>query len=443
MDRGAASQDPVYLRLRRDYLIIYLLAAFVDWLQGPYLYTIYSTSNYTKADICSFYMIGFASSGIFGVLVGHFADSFGRKKMCIVYFLSTILTCTCTTSQDRGVLMVGRVFGGVSTSILCSTFESWYVGQHLSRYHLEKDLISTTFAKATFYNGLTAISSGFVSSLLVDTLEYGPATPFVVSIPTSVISGCLCAVLWGENVEITTKSMSQARRAKFKFNVDGDPWSQDIFRGLRIIFSRNSRALIFLGVVQIIFETVMYVFVFLWTPVLEPIDPSFGLVFGIFMMCIGIGSSLHSFFEGHLGVPVETLLSSSVLLGLGSIATCTVGVHLQEEEGFLYFGSYLCLIGFMFFEIAVGMYFPAVGFLRGVVAPESLRASIVNWMRLPCNFLVVAVLFYIRVGGSDNQLMFAGSAVGLGFTALYSFKFARAYEGKDRGERQGCCTLSL
>ncbi|XP_063992766.1 molybdate-anion transporter-like [Diachasmimorpha longicaudata] len=421
MDR---CQDPVYLRLRRNYLIIYLLAAFVDWLQGPYLYTIYSTSNYTKTDICLFYIIGFASSGVFGVLVGHFADKFGRKKMCIIYFLSTILTCSCTISKDRNVLMMGRVFGGVSTSILCSTFESWYVGQHLSRHHLDKDLISTTFAKATFYNGLTAISSGFLSSLLVDTFGYGPATPFVFSIPISMLSGCLCAVLWGENVEISKSK------------------SMDVFRGVRIIFSREGRALIFLGVVQIIFETVMYVFVFLWTPVLEPMDPSFGFIFGIFMICIGIGSFLHSFFQSYFGVSVEILLCCSVLLGLGSIATCALGVHLQKDEWFLAFGTYLCFIGFMFFEIAVGLYFPAVGFLRGVVAPESLRASIVNWIRLPCNFLVVAVLFYIKIGGTDNQMMFVISTIGLGFTALYSFKFVRVYE-KSEGEQQCCCTLSL
>ncbi|XP_011304306.1 molybdate-anion transporter-like isoform X2 [Fopius arisanus] len=406
------TQDQIYLRLRRNYLTIYLLAALVDWLQGPYLYTIYS-SSYTKREICSFYITGFTSSGFFGVFVGHLADSFGRKKICLLYFLSTILTCSCTISKDWWILVLGRIFGGVSTSILCSTFESWYVGQHLSRYHLEKDLIITTFAKSTFLNGLTAIFSGFIASLVVDTLEYGPATPFILSIPISLISACLCIILWTENLKIPPESTSQ-----------------DFFKALKIILSRDNRALIYLGLVQIIFETVMYVFVFLWTPVLAPINPSFGFVFGLFMVSIGIGSFLHSFLGEYFRVPVENLLCWSVLLGLASILTCTLGVHLQEKEGGLFFGSYLCLGGFLLFEIAVGVYFPAIGYLRGIVAPEGFRASIVNWLRLPCNFLVVIVLFYIRIGDTDNQLLFAISALGLSFTAFYSFKFVRLHSDK-------------
>ena len=34
---------------------------------------------------------------------------------------------------------------------------------------------------------------------------------------------------------------------------------------------------------------------------------------------------------------------------------------------------------FMVLEVAVGMYFPAIGYLRGEVIPDGLRANIMNW----------------------------------------------------------------
>jgi hypothetical protein len=79
-------------------------------------------------------------------------------------------------------LVVGRILGGLSTSLLFSTFESWMVSEHRKRGFSE-DLLASTFAISSwgeiasfrFYfayyllfttgNGLMAIAAGFVAQV--------------------------------------------------------------------------------------------------------------------------------------------------------------------------------------------------------------------------------------------------------------------------------------
>lgn len=46
-------------------------------------------------------------------------------------------TCKCMTkhSPDYKVLMLGRVLGGIATSLLFSAFESWLVAEHFKVCH--------------------------------------------------------------------------------------------------------------------------------------------------------------------------------------------------------------------------------------------------------------------------------------------------------------------
>lgn len=45
-----------------------------DWLQGPYVYYLYSTYGYGKGDIGQLFIAGFGSSMLFGTIVGSLAD---------------------------------------------------------------------------------------------------------------------------------------------------------------------------------------------------------------------------------------------------------------------------------------------------------------------------------------------------------------------------------
>ena len=61
-------------QLLRKYLVVYLLAALSDWLQGPYVYALYDAYGYSQHDIAVLFVAGFGSSMVFGSFVGGMAD---------------------------------------------------------------------------------------------------------------------------------------------------------------------------------------------------------------------------------------------------------------------------------------------------------------------------------------------------------------------------------
>lgn len=56
----------------------------------------------------------------------------GRKMAALAYVGTYILSCITKHWSSYGVLMLGRLCGGIATSLLFSAFESWLVSEHLS-----------------------------------------------------------------------------------------------------------------------------------------------------------------------------------------------------------------------------------------------------------------------------------------------------------------------
>ena len=54
----------------------------------------------------------------------------GRKKAALTYVATYTLGCLTKHWNMFGVLLVGRLFCGVATSLLYSAFESWLVAEH-------------------------------------------------------------------------------------------------------------------------------------------------------------------------------------------------------------------------------------------------------------------------------------------------------------------------
>jgi len=163
---------------------------------------------------------------------------------------------------------------------------------------------------------------------------------------------------------------------------------------------KNDKRISLLGMVQSLFEASMYIFVFLWTPVLEELikefaDPSYGLhgiVFSIYMVCIMLGSSGFSIFIKRY--EPETLLSA--LLCVAIVNFLFVAYFINH--------AYIVLNGFLIFELCVGVYFPTIGTIRSKYIPEESRAAVMNFFRIPLNVLVVLILRYINV--FENRTIF-------------------------------------
>ena len=75
------------------------------------------------------FLTGFASTALFGPLVGRLCDSYGRKAGTLAFALLYSLGASSTKSNILGVLLLGRVLGGIGTSLLFSAPEAWLVGE--------------------------------------------------------------------------------------------------------------------------------------------------------------------------------------------------------------------------------------------------------------------------------------------------------------------------
>ena len=107
-----------YRNLRLTYFTAYFAAIFGDWLQGPYVYRLYSEYGFKENQIAILFLTGFGSSFTFGTFTGPLADKFGRKSMTQVFCFLYSLSCVIKFSSNFWVLMCGRVCAGIATSLL-------------------------------------------------------------------------------------------------------------------------------------------------------------------------------------------------------------------------------------------------------------------------------------------------------------------------------------
>lgn len=119
--------------------------------------------------------------------------------MTLVFCILYAICCVIKFSPNFWVLLGGRLLGGISTSLLFSVFESWYVCQHLEKLKLPKEWMSKTFATTTFANGLLAILAGVMANYLAENMAMGPTAPFGLAVPCFGLCFFIVALTWTEN----------------------------------------------------------------------------------------------------------------------------------------------------------------------------------------------------------------------------------------------------
>ncbi|XP_074317667.1 uncharacterized protein LOC141653721 [Silene latifolia] len=369
---------------KNNYLLVYSLMMAGDWLQGPYVYYLYTTYGFSKGDIGQLFIAGFGSSMLFGTIVGSLADKTGRKRACVTYCITYILSCVTKHSPQYRILMVGRILGGIATSLLFSAFESWLVAEHNKR-GFEQQWLSLTFSKAIFLgNGLVAILAGLLGNLLVDTFGFGPVAPFDAASCFLAIGMIVIISSWPENF--------------------GDPSeSKDLltqFRGAAVAIVSDEKIAL-LGAIQSLFEGSMYTFVFLWTPALSPNDEEIphGFIFATFMLSSMLGSSFASRLmarsaktESYMQIVFTISAASLTLPIVTSFLVAPAGV----KGGSITFAGCIQLLGFCVFESCVGIFWPSIMKMRSQYIPEEARSTIMNFFRIPLNIFVCIVLYNVE-----------------------------------------------
>eukprot|EP00824_Muranothrix_gubernata_P018528 TRINITY_DN37604_c0_g1_i1.p2 TRINITY_DN37604_c0_g1~~TRINITY_DN37604_c0_g1_i1.p2 ORF type:complete len:457 (+),score=92.75 TRINITY_DN37604_c0_g1_i1:25-1371(+) len=357
----ATSRD--FAHFQQNYLIVFLIMMAADWLQGPYVYALYHYYNFSREQIAILFIAGFGSSMVMGTFVGSLADRYGRKRNCIVYGIVYAASCLTKHFPDFFILMLGRLLGGIATSILYSAFESWLVFEHHHRNY-PSDWLALTFSRATFGNGIAAILAGIVAYIV--SKQWGMVAPFDTSFLFLMIGTIIVYTTWTENYGDVTTDM-------------GSSWRKAVHVLL------HDEKVVLLGVIQSAFEGAMYTFVFMWTPTLQDKvnDLPHGLLFSAFMLCIMIGSSI---FKSLVEITsVESMTRWVFAVGCLCMFVPVVSVD-----------PVLLVFAFLVFEICVGMFWPALGTMRGNYVPEEVRATLMNVFRIPLNLFVVLIL--INVG---------------------------------------------
>lgn len=369
------------------YLSVWVFCAAADWLQGPYVYALYADYDFSRHQIAQLFVAGFASSLVFSCVVGAICDRFGRKKCAVAYCVLYIISCLTKHVKHFGVLMIGRITGGIATSFLFSCFECWMVSEHVGRRKFSDGLLSYMFGLMYTVHYLVAIISGIVGEVLNDGFKFHPAQPgsliyfggalgpFDLAIVCLLIGSVLIMLLWDENYGQDQNSDDKNARPQ-------QGMVQNFVEAVSLLRS-DSRTL-FLGLAVACFEGSMFAFVFNWTPALESkvVPPPYGLIFALFMMSCMCGASISTLIAPY--VKPTWRLVSVFAVGCGSLIVAALVCNISMLR--------LCFASFCIFEFCVGIYFPSVGYLKSEIVPERVRGTMYNLYRVPLNAVVVAAL---------------------------------------------------
>lgn len=356
-------KSPEFRGFQNNFILVFLIMMCADWMQGPYVYELYSSYGFDKTTIGYLFVAGFGSSGICGPIIGALADTLGRKRMCIIFGICYILSCVTKHYTDLSILYVGRVLGGISTSILFSSFESWMVTHHNSK-KFPMSLLGDTFSWAWGWNGMVAVGAGIITGYAAS--YRGPVAAFDCSIVMLTIGTIIVATTWTENYGQVNLNVSQTLAASMSA-------------------MKNDPKIIILGMIQSMFEGAMYLFVFMWTPAIDDIAPreiNHGWMFANFMLSCMVGTEIFS--RVSKTVSVEKCLI--IVLGCASVT-----MFLSAQ-----FASYHLRVGmFCLFELCVGAYWPAMGMQRSKYIPDQIRSTVMNIFRVPLNLIVIISLLNI------------------------------------------------
>lgn len=174
--------------------------------------------GFSEEVVARFFAAGFISGAVSAYFVGTLADRsvitgaldvltltelprmnrLGRRLLCLVYCVAYTVSCLSIFFRYKPYLYIGRLLGGISTSILYSAFESWMVsefhGRGLARGSGDGAL-SHLFGLLTATNSIVAIVAGVSSELLVD-LTGTRESPFVASCVLLVIAFVMILMTW-------------------------------------------------------------------------------------------------------------------------------------------------------------------------------------------------------------------------------------------------------
>lgn len=364
--------------------------------QGPFLYSLYTEEHgVSPGTVSTLFTTGFLSGAVSAYATGTLADRHGRRLACQVFCAAYALSCALTMAPSLPLLFAGRVLGGVGTSLLFGVFESWMVTDFHARGLAGRggDL-SRTFGVMSTLNSAVAIASGVFSEWAVGASGTRKA-PFAAAVVLLAVAFWVISTRWAENYGDSAKEKKpEAGGGK----EGGDPSPR-----ARLWEMLKDPRIVCLGLSSTMFEGSMYLFVFMWGPALQSAHAyesaaassgggaglPYGIIFASFMASVLAASLLFNIAMDR------KLVKYTYLLG-GILAVADLAFYLLEQPR----PEQLTFWLFCLFEACVGMYWPCMGYLKGQLIDDGVRAQLYGVLRVPLNVFVVVSLYFTGDGDS-------------------------------------------
>ncbi|KAL8949360.1 MAG: hypothetical protein Q9222_004525 [Ikaeria aurantiellina] len=366
-------------KFKRLFYPVYILVWGADWLQGPFIYTLYKDEKKLPEEtVATLFTTGFLAGAISAFFVGSLADRYGRRTACLTYCAITSLSCLSLVSNNISILFAGRALGGLGTTLMYTVFEAWMVTEYNQRSMARTNLkLSNIFGRMITLSSVVAVFAGLVGQLLVGATGTN-TSPFLASIFCLVPAAFIIWSQWTEN-----------------YGDSGNATPSQAAPSWQLLLGVDKRVLT-LGLTSCCFEGSMYLFIFFWSPALKSSHKlagqsgalPFGIIFASFMGAMMLGSMLFTIvMTSRKWMSCRELLQTVVTLASVSLLS-TIFFHHE-------FITFWC---FCVFELCVGLYFPCMAYQKGKIIDDGNRAHIYGLLRIPFNIFVVVALSLTREG---------------------------------------------
>ncbi|KAI1748591.1 hypothetical protein F4782DRAFT_534285 [Xylaria castorea] len=354
----------------------YVLATAADWLQGPYLFSLYQDEyGLAPGVVLNLYLTDLVTTAVSAYFIGVLSDKHGRKLYCMVYCVTYALSCFLTVVPATPLLFLGRVLGGLSTGILSTVFDGWMVANFRGRGLAADGCdLTRTYAATSVVNGLAAVSSGFVGELLVWATGTRKS-PFLLAVVLLWLALQAIWSRWVENFGVRASSEPTQTRPSSVWSVLKAP------------------PILALAFASTMFDGSMNLFVFYWIPKLSSLrkeeaasgELPYGVIYSSFM-AVSVAAAL----AFNIIMDKQIVKYSRLAVGVASVAAfCFARLAGAKTEA----GTFWL---FCVLQACVGMFTPCVGYLKGRLIDDDARATVYSVMRIPYNILVVVSLLMAK-----------------------------------------------
>ncbi|CAF1508998.1 unnamed protein product [Adineta steineri] len=361
-----SSNSLIFKQLQFNYLIGFALAAAGNSLQSSYRYAIFDTYGLGRTTIERIFLCAHIATLTLGTLTSSLSDKYGRRTACILSAIFYTISCLSLNINVVWIFYIGSAARGIAHSLYNTNFEAWLVQDHHNS-GLSTDSLKQILRNSFVVQSVIAIAVGFVCEYSADLLGY--VAPFDIAVVIYVCMTIFILTRWTENYGDKEASSTTS-----------------FIHAIQIL--RDDFRIVLVGLITAFFEVTIYVYAIEWTPALERAhiwairEPlPLGIIYSSFMFFNMLGTIVFKPLAKRFRV--QSFLPVVIMVTVFSFCMLVIVPNVQP----------IVLGSFCLYEFCVGIYLPSISVLRSQYLPDSVRATLMNYFRVPR----VALMFIVMI----------------------------------------------